>query len=102
MGDTTGTPMDNFDFAAQPPIARDRIYVSWNEQWELGRYVDDYLQSRKLRMDEAARQRIRRSIEEFTVEGALRKADLDYFLDANVRGELELPASLATHRGRAA
>lgn len=94
--------MDNFDFAAQPAIARDRIYVSWNEQWDIGHYVDDYLGSRKLRTDEEARARIRASIENFNGQGALRKADMDYYLDVNVRAELELPAAMGTRKGRAA
>ena len=84
--------MDNFDFAAQPPAARDRIYVSWTEQWDLPRYVDDYLQTRKLRRDDEARSRVQKCIEEFVIEGPLRKADVDYLLDANVRRELELPS----------
>jgi hypothetical protein len=93
--------MDNFDFAAQPPVSRDRIYVSWNEQWDLPRYVNDYLQTRKLRSDEQAREHIRRSIAEYKAEGPLRKADVDYYLDANVRQELELPAGLS-RKGQAA
>ena len=94
--------MDNFDFSAQPPAARDRIYVSWTEQWEVTRYVDDYLQTRKLRTDAEARERIQRCIAEFKVEGALRKADVDYYLDVNVRGELELPAGWNARKGNAA
>ena len=93
------TPMENFEFAAQPPVARDRIYVSWTEQWDVARYVDDYLQSRKLRRDDSARERVTRSIEEFQTHGALRKADIDYFLDVNVRPELELPAAMGVRRG---
>jgi hypothetical protein len=94
--------MDNFDFSAQPDIPRDRIYVSWNEQWDLERYVDDYLATRKLRIDAEARARIRKSIAEFTGTGALRKSDVDYYLDANVRKELELPAGWGARKGRAA
>jgi predicted alpha-1,6-mannanase (GH76 family) len=90
--------MENFDFAAQPPVRRDRIYVSWTEQWELARYVDDYLESRKLRRDEEARAKIQRSIEEFQIHGALRKADVDYYLDVNVRPELQLPAEMGVRR----
>ena len=90
--------MDNFDFAAQPPIARDRIYVSWDEQWDLQRYVSDFLATRKLRMDDEARARVRKCIEEFRIEGALRKADVDYLLDANVRRELELPVEAEYRR----
>ena len=94
--------MDNFDFSAQPPAARDRIYVSWNEQWEVTRYVDDYLQTRKLRTDPEARERIQRCIADFKVEGALRKADVDYYLDANVKEELRLPEGMGVRRGWAA
>jgi hypothetical protein len=93
--------MENFDFAAQPPVSRDRIYVSWTEQWDVARYVDDYLASRKLRRDDAARARVWRSIEGFQTPGALRKADIDYFLDVNVRPELELPAEMGVRRSEA-
>jgi hypothetical protein len=94
--------MENFDFTSQPDIPRDRIYVSWNEQWDIERYVGDYLVTRKLRSDAEARARVRKSIEEFNGAGALRKADMDYYLDANVRKELELPAGWAARKGRAA
>jgi hypothetical protein len=90
--------MDKYDFAAQPPVSRDRIYVSWNEQWDLSRYVEDYLASRRLRCDDAARVRVQRCIAEFQPYGALRKADLDYYLDVNVRSELELPADMGVRR----
>ena len=32
--------MDEYDFEAQPELKRDRIYVSWNEQWDLRRYAE--------------------------------------------------------------
>ena len=83
--------MDEFDFAAQPPAARDRIYVSWSEQWDLGRYVADYLAQRGLRTDQAAQQRVLSVIGECPVEGSLRKADIDYYLDCRVKKELEVP-----------
>ena len=80
--------MDNFDFAAQPPATRDRIYVSWNEQWEVSRYVEAYLKERGLRTDPAARERVRESIELCPAHGSLRKADVDYWLDCHVKQEL--------------
>ena len=83
--------MDEFDFAAQPPAARDRIYVSWNEQWDINRYVADYLAQRGLRNDQAAKQRVLSVIGECPVEGSLRKADIDYYLDCRVKKELEIP-----------
>ena len=82
--------MDNFDFAAQPPVDRDRIYVSWNEQWELSRYVEAYLKERGLRSDPAAREWVRKAIDICPAQGSLRKADVDYWLDCHVKKDLEL------------
>jgi hypothetical protein len=87
--------LDNFDFAAQPPVDRDRIYVSWNEQWELSRYVEAYLKERGLRTDSAARERVRKSIELCPAHGSLRKADVDYWLDCHVKQELAVPEMVA-------
>ena len=83
--------MDEFDFAAQPPATRDRIYVSWNEQWDIKRYVADYLAQRGLRADQVAQERVLKVIGECPVEGSLRKADIDYYLDCRVKKELEIP-----------
>ena len=83
--------MDEFDFAAQPPAARDRIYVSWSEQWDIKRYAADYLAQRGLRTDSAAQERVLRVIGECPVEGSLRKADIDYYLDCRVKNELQVP-----------
>jgi len=84
--------LDNFDFAAQPPVDRDHIYVSWNEQWELPRYVEAYLKDRGLRTDFDARERVRKAINQCPAHGALRKADVDYWLDCHVKQELVVPA----------
>jgi hypothetical protein len=83
--------MDNFDFEAQPPVDRDRIYVSWNEQWDIMRYAAHYLQERGLRTDPVARERVLNVIAQCPVEGSLRKADIDYYLDCQVKQELAVP-----------
>ena len=81
--------LEKYDFAEQPEFTRDRIYVSWNEQWDLRRYAENYLQERKLVVDDAAREVILRHISLCPAEGALRKADVDYYLDVNARPVLE-------------
>ena len=91
--------MDNFDFDAQAPVSRDRIYVSWSETWTLPQYIEDYLKTRQLRTDDAARSQIHHSISRYPWTGPLRKADVDYFLDTSInKEELALPASMGQVR----
>jgi len=87
--------LENFDFAAQPEATRDRIYVSWNEQWDIQRYAENYLQERNLAVDDAARKLILKHIELCPAEGALRKADVDYYLDVNAKPQLAKAATPA-------
>ena len=61
----------------------DRIYVSWTEQWDVSRYVEDYLRTRRLPPDKEARARIRECIDHYPGEPPFTKSSLDYFLDAN-------------------
>jgi hypothetical protein len=77
--------LEKYDFEAQPELLRDRIYVSWSEQWDLSRYADNYLQERKLVIDDQARKEVLRHIAQCPANGALRKADVDYYLDVNAR-----------------
>jgi len=87
--------MDNFEFDAQPPASRDQVYVSWTETWPISRYIEDYLATRKLRVDDAARAHIHHTITRYPWTGPLRKADVDYFLDTSIRKEeLLLPESM--------
>ena len=85
--------MDNFDFDAQPELRRDRIYVSWNEQLDIRQYAERYLSDRNLHVDEAAREIVLKHIALCPVEGTLRKADVDYYLDVNAKPELVTAAS---------
>jgi hypothetical protein len=92
--------LDNFDFSGQPPVDRDRIYVSWSEQWDISRYAVNYLQEKGLRTDQAAVDRVLSAISQCPVEGSLRKADIDYYLDCHVKKDLEVPQPIALKKSR--
>lgn len=87
--------MDRFDFDAQAPIARDRIYVTWSETWPIARYIEAYLQERRLRTDDGARALVHHAIVRYPWKGPLRKSDIDHYLDTTVnRQELVLPEAV--------
>jgi hypothetical protein len=69
---------------------RNRIYVSWNEVWDLLAYVEQYLKERGLRDTAATRLKVRECIDRYTADGPLRKADVDFYLDHNIKGQLPL------------
>ena len=71
--------------AFAPPPSYHRIYVSWNEQWTLLRYVDHYLQERNVTPTDELRRAVARCIDNFPGKGAKKKADMDYYLDAHAR-----------------
>ena len=74
------------DSSAFPhPPSYHRIYVSWHEQWTLQRYVDHYLQERSVVPTNELRRAVVRCIDKFPGKGALKKADMDFYLDANAR-----------------
>jgi hypothetical protein len=84
--------VENFSFNAQPPVSRDRIYISWSETWPLSRYIEDYLKSRRLRQDDAARAHVHQAIARYPWLGPLRKADVDSYLDSSgSQAELAVP-----------
>ena len=60
-----------------------RIYVSWTEQWDVSRYVEDYLRTRRRPPDPEARAQLLKFIEHYPGEPPFTKSSLDYFLDAN-------------------
>jgi len=66
-----------------------RIYVSWNEEWDLLTYVQHYLKERGLRDDSAVRLKVRECIDRYTAPGPLKKADVDFYLDRNIKGQLQ-------------
>ena len=92
--------MDKFDFDAQAPLARDRIYVTWSETWPISRYIEDWLESRRLRTDDAARAHVYHAIARYSWKGPLRKIDVDHYLDTSVsKAELALPEVLQRKLG---
>jgi len=66
----------------QTPPAYKRIYVSWHEQWTLQRYVDHYLTERNLALTDEMRREVVRRVGQFPGKGALKKADIDHYLDS--------------------
>jgi hypothetical protein len=68
---------------SRSPRSPVRIYISWTEQWDLPRYVDHYLKERRLAVNAALRAAVSRRIARYPGAGTLKKADLDYYLDAN-------------------
>lgn len=91
--------LENFFFDAQPPISRDQVYVSWTETWSLSRYIEEWLRSRRLRMDDAARAAVYHAITRYPWQGPLRKSDVDYYLDTSVnKAELALPGAFSEVR----
>jgi len=87
--------LEKYDFDAQPELRRDRIYVSWNELWDIRRYAEHYLQERNLVADDSARELVLKHIALCPAEGTLRKADVDYYLDVNAKPALAKAATPA-------
>jgi hypothetical protein len=61
----------------------DKVYVSWNEHWDVNRYVDEYLRNRRHLPGHDARDQVLRYIEHYPGDPPFTKSNLDYFLDAN-------------------
>lgn len=88
--------MDVQDLDLRPGVAGDRIYVSWTEYWGLERYVDHYITSRNQRVNDDLRWKIRKCMAKYPGRGPLKKADMDYFLDANAPARGSRPESRST------
>jgi hypothetical protein len=76
------------DFEVKNDVGIVRIFVSWTEEWDLSRYVDNYLQTRNYYVTDEARATIGRFLALYPGTGPYRKADVDYYLDANAEGKL--------------
>ena len=68
----------------------EKIYVSWTEQWKVAQYIDHYLKSRKYVVNDQSRAAIRMLIAQYPSKGPLKKSDLDFYLDANVKNIVKL------------
>ena len=61
----------------------EKVIVSWSEEWELGRYLERYLATRRIVVSEHAREALQACLDRYPGQAPFRKSDLDYFLDAN-------------------
>ncbi len=61
-----------------------RVFVSWEEEWTLPEYVKRYLKSRRIAATIPVQERIGAMLASYKGGWPLTKADLDYFLDANL------------------
>lgn len=74
------------DFASldtYPAVNRDEVFVTWSTSWPLERYITWYLENRKHPMNDEWRDAVREELKSFPGRGALRKTDVDFFLDTN-------------------
>ena len=78
--------MDFENLDLDPKIPTDRIYVSWEERWDVPRYVDNYAKERKLLLDAEVRATILDRIGRYPYKGVLRKVELDQYLDVECAG----------------
>lgn len=87
--------MDTHTFQRPGPAPTDRVYVSWSEHLELTAYVDRYLISRRYAVSPHSRSAILECMASYPGHAPYRKADMDFYLDANVKRKVgALPPSL--------
>ena len=63
----------------------DPVYVTWDVRLAFGEYLEKYLRTRRIDSNELSRTRVRECLESYQGQRPYRKADLDFFLDANLR-----------------
>ena len=61
----------------------DKVYVSWTELWDVNRYVEHYLRTRRCSPVRDLRPQVLKCIERYPGAAPFTKSSLDYFLDAN-------------------
>jgi hypothetical protein len=85
--------MTNGARSAGAPAASavERIYVSWTESWDVGRYAANYLRERGAATDRGLHAAVIRLVFRYPGEPPYTKANMDYYLDANFGRELDTP-----------
>jgi hypothetical protein len=63
----------------------EHIHVSWTQKQDVEAYVDDYLQRRKRPVQGTSRAAVLRCMDRYVGNRAITRADLDFYLDANLR-----------------
>jgi hypothetical protein len=64
--------------------AADRVFFSWEEARALPMYIEWYLRSRRIAATPETRERVLKLLGSYKGPRPLTKADLDYYLDANL------------------
>lgn len=84
-------PVHRAPSAAPEESTIERIYVSWTESWDVGRYVANYLRERAAPSDRNLRAAVVRLIFRYPGDPPYTKANMDYYLDANFGRERDAP-----------
>lgn len=63
----------------------ERVHVSWTQQLDVKSYIEDYLRRRQQRLDGQSREAVTHCIDRYIGSPPYTRADLDFFLDANLR-----------------
>ena len=61
----------------------EKVIVSWSEEWDLARYLERYIVTRRIAERERAMEMLQDCLDRYPGQAPFRKSDLDYFLDAN-------------------
>ena len=81
------------DFSAPAAVSTSTIFVSWNESWDLGRYIDEYLRAHGCIENEANRQIVYECVVNFPAgTGMVTKVNMDFWLDSNQLPLAAIPA----------
>jgi hypothetical protein len=82
----------NFRYRARESVTHpaamkiDRVHVSWTRHLELDAYVDDYLRRRRQPAAGISRAAAMHCMSRYIGRAPFTKADLDFYLDANLLG----------------
>jgi hypothetical protein len=70
--------------AVSAPIFSAPVFVTWTQQWDMDRYVEHYVRSRRLTAHEHAREAVREALASYPGRTPYTKSALDFYLDANL------------------
>jgi hypothetical protein len=63
----------------------ERVHISWTQQQDIDAYIDDYLRRRRRPVHGPTRAAVARCMARYVGRVPATRADLDFFLDANLR-----------------
>src|SRR5690349_20785629 len=81
------------EFSVPAAVSTSTIFVSWDESWDLGRYIDEYLRAHGCIENEANRQIVYDCVVNFPARtGMVTKVNMDFWLDSNQLALSAIPA----------